>query len=135
MYLTEISGVAINEYLYSTVGTAFDSVTLAASAISADEDGSKYLQKGTVLATITSGTDSGLVGPYSTKASDGRETSTNIIGISETFADVTNGNALIAYLYKGTVDESKVYCDGVQGTVSSDAKTAMQTTSIDILFR
>lgn len=135
MYLNTKSGVAVNEYLYSTVGTAFDSATLAASTVTADEDATKYVQKGTVLATITSGADSGKVGAYSTTATDGRQTSTNIIGILDTFAVVTDGDALVGYLYKGTVNEDKVTSDGTQGSVADAVKTALQTTSIDILFR
>jgi hypothetical protein len=135
MYLTTKSGVAVNEYLYSTVGAAFDSATLAASTVTADEDGTKYLQKGTVLATITSGADSGKVGAYASGASDGRETDSNIVGILDTFAVVTEGDALVGYLYKGVVNEDKVYSDGTQGSVAAGVKTALQTSSIDILFR
>lgn len=134
-FLYTESGVAVNEYLYSTVGAAFDSATLAASTVTADSYSNKVLNKGVVLARITSGTDSGKVGEYDTGASDGRQTSGNIVGISDRWVDVTRGDAEMAYLYAGTVDESKVYCDGVQGTVGSTEKTAMQSSSMDILFR
>lgn len=134
-YLYVESGVAVNEYLYSTIGAAFDSATLAASTVTADTYGNKIVNKGTVLARVTSGTDSGKVGEYDSEASDGRQTSGNIVGISDRWLDVTRGDGEMAYLYAGTVTTAKVICDGVQGTVGSTEKAAMQSTSMNILFR
>lgn len=134
-YLKTKEGVAINEYLFSTVGATFDGATLADGAVDADADGNRLLQKGTVLADITSGTDSGKVGPYDTEASDGRQTAGNIRGISDKYMDVTEGDMEVAYLYKGVVDADRVYSDGTQGSVSDTVKTALRGESIDILFR
>lgn len=59
-----------SEYLRSTVGSVFESYTVARNAIPADADGNKVLQSGTVLARITSASgtsvtaDIGKVGPY-----------------------------------------------------------------------
>lgn len=57
-----------NVYLRSTRGTQFMSYTVAASTITAQTidtfAGQKILQPGTVMAKITSGTDTGKIGPY-----------------------------------------------------------------------
>ena len=47
--------------------------------------GQKILQPGTVMAKITSGGDSGKIGPFSAAATDGRQTAANIVGINTTF--------------------------------------------------
>lgn len=82
-----------NEYLRSTRGRKTESYTLAASTITARTidgvAGQKILQPGTVLAKITSGADSGKVGPFQgqagTTVTDGRQTLANIVGICNTF--------------------------------------------------
>lgn len=129
------TGEALNEYLYSTVGVAFSKATLAQESVDEDDDGNRVLRKGTVLADITSGVNSGKVGPYDSDASDGRETKTNILGICDVRADVTRGDLDVGYLYRGVVKESKVYSDGTQGSLDTDVKSAMRSESIDILFR
>lgn len=82
-----------NEYLRSTKGRRTESYTLAASTVTAKTidgvAGQKILQPGTVLAKITSGADSGKVGPFQGQAgttiTDGRQTLANIVGIVNTF--------------------------------------------------
>jgi hypothetical protein len=58
----------INQYLRSTVGVKFESYTLAAATWPATTidgvGGQKFAQRGTALAKITSGPDTGKVGPY-----------------------------------------------------------------------
>lgn len=136
MYNTHVeSGTAINEYLYSNRNTQFDSATLADGTVTADSDGDKILYRGTVLAKITSGTDSGKVGAYSTGASDGRESTTNIIGISEERVNVRRGDVEIAYLYAGTVKGDNVYSNGTQGSVAADVKSALRGEKVHIMFR
>lgn len=134
-YFETESGVAVNEYLYSPTGAMFDSATVADGSVSADSDGDRILQKGTVLASITSGTDSGKVGPYDTGASDGRQTAGNIVGISERFLNLRNGDFEVAYLYAGVVNEDRVWSDGVMGSLSDAVKTAMQSNTMHVLFR
>ena len=113
----------------------FDSATVADGSVDADSNGDRILQKGTVLAAITSGTDSGKVGPYDTGASDGRQTAGNIIGISERFLNLRDGDFETAYLYAGVVTEDRVWSDGTQGSLSDAVKTAMQSNTMHILFR
>jgi hypothetical protein len=81
-----------NEYLRSTKGRKTQSYTVAASTVQAQTidgvSGQKILQPGMVMAKITSGVDSGKIGPYSTDTvgvTDGRSTITNIVGINNTF--------------------------------------------------
>lgn len=74
-----------NEYLRSTRGAVFESYTCARSTIPADTEGNKVLQSGTVMAKITSGGDSGKIGPFSSTATDGRQTAANIVGVCDSF--------------------------------------------------
>jgi hypothetical protein len=78
-----------NEFLRSTKRLGTESYTLAASTVPSKTidgvAGQKILQPGTVLAKITSGGDSGKVGPFSAGATDGRQTLTNIVGLCLTF--------------------------------------------------
>lgn len=78
-----------NEYMRSTRNTRFESYTLAAATVPARTiDGNpnqKILQPGTALAKITSGGDSGKVGPFQTGVTDGRQTVANLVGINDTF--------------------------------------------------
>jgi hypothetical protein len=78
-----------NEFLRSTKDVATESYTCAASTVPAQTiDGfpnQKILQPGTVMAKLTSGADSGKVGPFQAGVSDGRQTLTNIVGIDLTF--------------------------------------------------
>lgn len=78
-----------NEFLRSVRDVKTESYTLAAASVPArtidSVTGQKILQPGTVLAKITSGGDSGKVGPFSAAATDGRQTAANIVGLNMTF--------------------------------------------------
>ena len=78
-----------NEYLRSTQDVKVDSYTIAAASVPArvidGAAGQKVLQPGTVMAKITSGGDSGKVGPFQEGATDGRQTAANIVGLNDTF--------------------------------------------------
>lgn len=82
-----------NEYLRSTKGRKTESYTVAASTITAKTidgvAGQKILQPGTVMAKITSGADTGKVGPFQGQAgttiTDGRQLVANIVGLNNTF--------------------------------------------------
>src|SRR6188472_3100955 len=79
----------IREYLRSTKGKRTESYTLAGATVPArtidGAAGQKILQKGTVLAKITSGPDAGKVGPFQAGVTDGRQTAANIVGLCDTF--------------------------------------------------
>jgi hypothetical protein len=78
-----------NEFLRSTQDVKVESYTLAAASVLARTidgvAGQKILKPGTVLAKITSGGDSGKVGPFNAQATDGRQTAANIVGLCVTF--------------------------------------------------
>lgn len=80
------------EYLRSTTGNRFEHYTLAASTIRSQTidtvTGLKIVQKGLVMAKITSGGEAGKIGPFvagATDVVDGRQTTSNIVGINDTF--------------------------------------------------
>lgn len=90
-----------NVYLRSTVGCKFESYTLAAATVPNETiDGvtqQKILQPGTVLAKITSGPDSGKVGPFQASGTAEVQTLTPTTVTAGTFTlTVTNPVTLIA---------------------------------------
>lgn len=66
-----------------------ESYTLAASTVPARTidgvAGQKILQMGTAIAKITSGANSGMVGPVQAGVTDGRQTLANVVGLCDTF--------------------------------------------------
>ncbi len=133
--ITPASGVTVKEYLHSTVGTTFRSATLDKDAVSSvDSDNNKYLNKGTVISRITKASASGLVGPYDESANDGRQHPQNILGINDTFADLTNGDVEIGYLTHGVVKESQITMGEQDGNLSEEYKSLLRTATIDITF-
>lgn len=100
-----------NEFLRSTQDVKVESYTVAAASVPARTidgvAGQKQLQPGTVIAKITSGGDSGKVGPYSTDTvgvTDGRSTATNIVGLNMTFLpwQLTERDVEIGVVYQCT---------------------------------
>jgi hypothetical protein len=103
-----------NEFLRSTKEGQFqtESYTVAASTVPArtidGATGQKILQPGTVMAKITSGGESGKIGPFQAGVTDGRQTLANIVGLELTF--------LPWQLMERDVEVSVVYdCVAVQG--------------------
>ena len=99
-----------NEYLRSREGCKFESYTVAASTVVARTidgvAGQKILQPGTVMAKITSGGESGKIGPYSTDTvgvTDGRSAKENIVGILDTFLpwQLMERDVEVAVMYEG----------------------------------
>lgn len=78
-----------NQYLRSTKNVKKESYTCAKGAVPAETiDGDatqKVLQCGEVMAKITSGADSGKIGPFQAGVTDGRQTLANIVGLNHTF--------------------------------------------------
>lgn len=83
-----------HNYLRSTQPGSFanTSYTLAKGAHPVEPadtgigEGKKFLQRGEILAKITSGADSGKVGVFQAGVTDGRQDAANIVGINRTFA-------------------------------------------------
>ena len=138
-----------NQYLRSTRNLQFNSFTVAAASVpSVTIDGhpnQKVLQPGTVMAKITSGADSGKIGPYSTDTvgvTDGRSTAANIVGINDTFLpwQLMERDVEIAVLYHGVAVQG--WCleyTAAGGTapqpLSNATADAMRSTkTLDILF-
>jgi hypothetical protein len=135
--ITPASGIVITEYLYSTAGTQFDSFTIDADTVTTtDDDSEKYLDKGVVLAKITSpAAASGLVGPYLETATDGRQLTYNIVGINDTFADLSEGDVDAGVLVAGTVRESKILMGAADGALPGAYKDLLRTATLDILVK
>lgn len=135
--ITPASGLTIKEYLYSTQGTQFESYTLDADQVSTvDDDNEKYLNKGVVLAIITSpASASGLVGPYSPTATDGRQLPYCIVGINDTFADCSEGDVEVGVLVTGTVKESEIVMGDASGALPPTYKELLRTATLDILVK
>ena len=135
--ITPASGLVVKEYLYSTEGTQFDSYTLEDGVVTTvDSDSNKYLNKGVVLARITSpATSSGLVGPYLETATDGRQLTYNIVGINDTFADCSEGDVEVGVLVVGTVKESELLMGSADGALPPTYKELLRTATLDILVK
>jgi hypothetical protein len=97
-----------NVYLRSTQDIKTTSYTVARSTVPArtidGHAGQKVLQPGTVLAKITSGPDSGKIGPHNLAATDGRQTVTNIVGLCNTFLpwQLQERDVEVAVVYEAT---------------------------------
>lgn len=99
-----------NVYLRSTdPKPRKESYTCAASTVALETvngvANQKVLQSGEVMAKITSGGDSGKIGPYDVNATDGRQTLTNIVGINDTFLpwQLLERDVEVAVTYEGAV--------------------------------
>lgn len=113
-----------NEFLRSTnPKPQTESYTVAKSTVPTvviDGTNQKILQPGTVMAKITSGADSGKIGPFNAAATDGRETLANIVGLELTFLPwqllerdvevsvVTNATAVQAWCFEYTDDATRI---------------------------
>lgn len=137
-----------NEFLRSTQDIKTTSYTVAKDSVTAQTiDGSsqKVLQTGTVMARITSGPDSGKIGPYSTLATDGRQTLTNIVGLNNTFLpwQLLERDVEVAVVYECTAveawciyeEDEGVYNNGAYGGVASTVpiNVPLNTTVVDAM--
>jgi len=133
-----------NTYLRSTQDVKYESYTVAKSTVPTEViDGSnqKVLQSGEVLAKITSGADSGKVGPFQAGAVDGRADVANIVGLNDTFLpwqllerDVEVGVAYEATAVQGWCFERDAA--GARVALSNTTADAMRgTKGLDIHFK
>lgn len=111
---TRSTPFGVNEFLRSTQDVKKESYTLAASTVPAQTidgaTGQKILQPGTVVAKITSGPETGKIGPYSTDTTgvtDGRSTAANIVGILSTAIpwQLVAGDMEVAVVYEASVKQ------------------------------
>lgn len=134
-----------NEFLRSTQDVKTESYTLAASTVPAKTidgvAGQKILKPGTVLAKITSGGESGKVGPFQAGATDGRQTAANIVGLNMTFLpwQTMERDVEVAAVYECTAVQA--WCIELDATPAEIALTnttadAMRgTRGLDIHFK
>lgn len=106
-----------NVYLRSTRGTKFESYTLAAGSVPArtiDGVSTKLIQSGVVLAKITSGVDSGKVGPF--------QPGTVATEVAEIVVDATGGTFTISF--DGETTSALAY-----NVAAADVQTALMALS------
>lgn len=133
-----------NAYLRSTQDVKYESYTLAASTVPVEViDGynQKVLQPGEVLAKITSGGDSGKVGPFQATATDGRQTLTNIVGLNDTFLpwQLLNRDVEVAAAYDCTAVQGWCFERDVSGArvvlTNTTADAMRGTKGLDVHFK
>lgn len=100
----------VNEFLRSLVGVKRESYTVYAGSVAnetIDTFVTKVLQRGEVMAKITSGAGSGMIGPFDDNVSvtDGRQLVANIVGINDTFLpwQLVERDVEVAVVYEATV--------------------------------
>ena len=133
-----------NVFLRSTQDVKTESYTVAKGSVPAvtidGDPGQKVLQPGTVMAKITSGPDSGKIGPHNLAATDGRQTPANIVGLCNTFLpwQLTERDVEIAVVYECTAVQAWCfqYTNDTTIVAASNATAdAMRgTKSLDIMF-
>jgi len=132
-----------NEYLRSTEGVKDESYTVASSVIptrTVDGDAVKVLQPGTVMAKITSGAQSGKIGPFEAGVTDGRQTGANIVGLAKTFLpwQLNERDVEIGVTYEATAVQSwclEVNASGVYIALTDTTADLMRgTKNLDIMF-
>lgn len=131
---------APHNYLRSTHIDLTTSYTYASGAHPTEPEatgigaGQKFLQRGELLAKITSGTDAGKVGVYQVDATDGREDPANIVGINNSYTpwQLMVRDTEVAAVYGASVVTANVTqrdADGVREPVDSAVVTALESRS------
>ena len=139
----------VNEYLRSTKDVKKESYTVAASTVptvTVTDNGQtsqqKILDRGVVMAKITSGGEAGKIGPYSIDTvgvTDGRSNTANIVGLNDTFLpwQLLDRDVEIAVTYECTAVQAwcKEYkADGTTQAISNTTATAMLSKGVNIHF-
>lgn len=134
-----------NVWLRSSQDVKVESGIVAAAAVpSVTVDGvaQKILQPGTVLAKITAaGDDQGKLGPFSAKATDGRQTVANIVGINNTFLpwQLLEGDREVGVAYEAAAVQA--YCieldanDAPIPLTDTTAAALVAKKSLSIIFK
>lgn len=135
----------LKEYLRSTKNLQFESYTVARTTVPtvtlSDGTVTKVLHPGVAMAKITSGGDSGKVGPVQSAATDGRQTAANFVGINDTFlpTQLQYHDCNIAVLRHGTCVQA--WCQELNSggtafiTLTNTTRDALRgTVSLDLNF-
>lgn len=103
--------------------------------------GQKFLQRGELLAKVTSGDDAGKVGAYQADATDGRGDAANIVGINNTYApwQLTVRDIEVAAVYGASVVTANVTqrdASGARVPADESVVTALQSrTDVNIIWK
>lgn len=134
-----------NEYARSTQDLKFESYTVAASTVPAKtidgNAGQKVLKPGTVMAKITSGGESGKIGPFQAGVADGRQTLANIVGVNDTFLpwQLIERDVEVACCYEGTLVQAwciELDAGGLEIVLTNTTRDAMRgVVGLDIHFK
>lgn len=94
----------------------------------------KFLQRGELLAKITSGPNAGKVGVYQVDATDGRENPANIVGINNSYTpwQLSVRDTEVAAVYGASVVTANVTqrdADGKREPVDATVVTALESRS------
>lgn len=122
-----------NEYLRSTQDVKKESYTVAAATVPNETiDGvtQKMLKPGEVMAKITSGADTGKVGPFMAGVTDGRQTAANIVGVNDTWLpwQLMEHDNDIAVVYEATVVQAWCFERDAAGL-----RIALTNTTVDAM--
>lgn len=129
--------IGVWNFLRSTRGVLTDSRTVAKGSFPVDKDsttGQKTLQKGDVIAKITSGADSGKFGVFSTDTvgvTDGRSDVANIVGICNSYYpyQLMDRDVEVAVVYAASVVQANVMvrdATNARVAISNTVVTALQ---------
>lgn len=137
-----------SQYRGSTQSASFDHGTFAAAlcpTVTIDGFSQKILQPGTALARVTSaagGTlaaDVGKLGPFDAGASDGRQTTANLVGVNDTYLpwQLMERDVEVAYLYDGVVIQANCFelASGVFVVLTDATKAKLVTNCPGVLYR
>jgi len=132
-----------NVYLRSTQDVKYEPYTCAAASVATETiDGvtQKVLQSGEVMAKITSGGDTGKVGPFQASVADGRQTLANIVGLNDTFLpwQLLEHDVEIAVAYEATAVQAWCFernAAGARIVLTNTTADAMRSLkNMDIMF-
>lgn len=134
-----------NEYLRSTQDVKFESYTVAAASVPTETingiAGQKVLQRGVVMAKITSGGDSGKIGPFQAGVTDGRQTLANIVGLNDTYLpwQLLEHDEQVAVAYMATAVQAWCYelnAGGARIALTNTTADAMRSVKgMDVTFK
>jgi hypothetical protein len=122
----------------------YEHYTVAASTVATETidgvTGQKILQSGEVLAKVTSGGESGKVGPFQAGVADGRQTLTNIVGLNDTFLpwQLMEHDVEVAAAYECTAVQAWCFerdAAGARVVLTNTTADAMRSTkTLDVMF-
>jgi len=134
-----------NVYLRSTQDVKKEHYTVAASTVALETvngvANQKILQSGEVMAKITSGPETGKIGPFQAGATDGRQTAANIVGINDTFLpwQLMERDVEVAVTYEATAVQGWCFerdAAGVRIVLTNTTADAMRgVKGLDVHFK